>query len=241
MTEAEWLACDDPTEMAFNLRRSGKGSDRKLRLFAVACCRRIWHLVPDNPSRQAVEVAERFADGFATEEQRQAALRGAEAARMAVNAPGSFRVYLAATLAAVAYTTVAVPWDLEVIGLNASREASTAAAYCGLPDADDADDTAAYEATRVAWANEQATQAKMLRDIFGNPFRPVALSQAEQTPTAVALAQAIYDERAFDRLPILADALEDAGCTDAAILGHCRGPGPHVRGCWVVDLILGKS
>jgi hypothetical protein len=55
------------------------------------------------------------------------------------------------------------------------------------------------------------------------------------------LAQAIDDERAFDRLPILADALEDAGCTDADLLNHCRGPGLHVMGCWVVDMLLGKG
>jgi hypothetical protein len=81
----------------------------------------------------------------------------------------------------------------------------------------------------------------LARDIFGNPFWPVTLDPAWLTPTAVALARTAYDDRAFDRLPILADALEEAGCTDAAILDHCRSPGPHIRGCWVVDLILGKQ
>jgi hypothetical protein len=85
----------------------------------------------------------------------------------------------------------------------------------------------------------------LLRDIFGLlPYRPVALDRTWLTwrdGTISKLAQAIYDERAFDRLPILADALVDAGCTDEAILGHCRGPGPHIRGCWVVDLLLGKG
>ena len=86
-----------------------------------------------------------------------------------------------------------------------------------------------------------AEHSTILRDIFGNPFRPVAFDPAWRTSTAVGLAEAIYDERAFDRLPILADALQDAGCEDADILGHCRGDGPHVRGCWVVDLVLGKE
>ncbi len=87
-------------------------------------------------------------------------------------------------------------------------------------------------------------QAFWLRDIIGNPFRPVAANPAwlawndEAIPK---MAQAIYDERAFARLPLLADALEDAGCTEAEILAHSRGPGPHVRGCWVVDLLLGKK
>jgi hypothetical protein len=84
-------------------------------------------------------------------------------------------------------------------------------------------------------------QADFLRDIFGNPFRPVTLDPAWATTTVKHLAQAIYTDPAFDRLPILADALEEAGCTDADILNHCRGPGPHVRGCWVVDLLLGKE
>jgi hypothetical protein len=81
----------------------------------------------------------------------------------------------------------------------------------------------------------------LIRDIFGNPFRPVTFGPAWRTATVASLAQASYDERAFDRLPILADALEDAGCTNADILGHCRGGGEHVRGCWVVDLVLGKE
>jgi hypothetical protein len=88
---------------------------------------------------------------------------------------------------------------------------------------------------------EIAAQAKLLRDIFGNPFRPIAVIPALQTANVVSLAQAIYDERAFDRMPILGDALEDAGCTNADILMHCRQPGEHVRGCWVVDWVLGKK
>ncbi len=80
-----------------------------------------------------------------------------------------------------------------------------------------------------------------LRDIFGNPFRPVVLDPSWRTETVVALANGIYADRAFDRMPILADALEEAGCDQADILAHCRGDGPHVRGCWVVDSLLGKG
>jgi hypothetical protein len=82
--------------------------------------------------------------------------------------------------------------------------------------------------------------AGVARCVFGNPYRPAVLDPSWLTPTVVALAEGIDADRAFDRLPILADALEDAGCTDRAILDHCRGTGPHVRGCWVVDLVLGK-
>ena len=97
------------------------------------------------------------------------------------------------------------------------------------------------EAEREEWA----AQAALLRDIFGLlPFRPVTIAPAWaiwNDATVVKLAQGIYDDRAVGRLPILADALEEAGCDNADILTHCRQPGPHVRGCWVVDLLLGKS
>ena len=97
---------------------------------------------------------------------------------------------------------------------------------------------AAVESTTA----EQACQCALLRCIVGpRQFRDVVLTPAWRTATVMSVAQAIYDDRAFDRLPILADALEDAGCTDHAILDHCRQPGEHVRGCWVVDLVLGKE
>ena len=84
-------------------------------------------------------------------------------------------------------------------------------------------------------------QAGVLRDLVGNPFAPPALDPAWRTEAVVGLARGVYEDRAFDRLPVLADALEDAGCDDGDVLAHCRGPGPHARGCWVVDLILGKN
>jgi len=97
---------------------------------------------------------------------------------------------------------------------------------------------------RQAWLEaenaEFTAQCKIVRDIFASPFRPVA-NLSHVPPAVITLAQTIYDERTFDQMPELADALEQAGCTDKAILDHCRGPGPHVRGCWLIDLLLGKS
>ncbi|MCE9566031.1 MAG: hypothetical protein K8U57_28760 [Planctomycetes bacterium] len=81
----------------------------------------------------------------------------------------------------------------------------------------------------------------LLRDVFGNPFRPVAFDKSWLTSTVVAIAQGMYESRDFSAMPILADALQDAGCDNDDILNHCRGSGPHVRGCWVVDHVLGKS
>ncbi|WP_439621038.1 hypothetical protein [Gemmata sp.] len=88
---------------------------------------------------------------------------------------------------------------------------------------------------------ERSSHAELIRDIFGNPLRPVAFAPKWRTSTAVALAQGMYESRDFGAMPILADALQDAGCGSADVLDHCRGPGPHVRGCWVVDLVLGKE
>jgi hypothetical protein len=81
----------------------------------------------------------------------------------------------------------------------------------------------------------------VLREIIGNPFRTATVASSWVIGNVVGLAEAIYADRAFDRLPLLADALEDAGCSDAAILDHCRQPGEHVRGCWVIDLLLDKK
>lgn len=84
-------------------------------------------------------------------------------------------------------------------------------------------------------------QSPILRDIFVNPFRPVTFDPSWRTVTTISLPTGIHAERAFDRLPILADALEDAGCDAAELLSHCRGVGPHVRGCWGIDMVLGKG
>jgi hypothetical protein len=91
------------------------------------------------------------------------------------------------------------------------------------------------------WEQQAQAHCDLLRDIIGNPFRPVAFSPEWGTDTVLALARQIRESRDFSAMPILADALQDAGCDNADILDHCRGPGPHVRGCWVVDLVLGTE
>ena len=219
MTEAEWLDCTYPPRMLEFLH--GKVSDRKLRLFACACCRRIWHLLIDERSRKAVELAERFADGLATRQD-----------LAAVTDPES--VVFKATQPTRAYDA------------TDARRVAARIAESGVEDAfSDANyDHDEYLKGVAARDVERIIQARLLRCCFGNPFRSVPFDPswiAWNDGTIRKLAQLIYDDRAFDRLPLLADALEDAGCTDADILGHCRGGGEHVRGCWVVDLLLGKS
>jgi hypothetical protein len=225
MTEKEWLKCTEPQKMLEFLR--GKASDRKLRLFAVACCRRIWPLLPYE-NRKAVEVVERFVDGQASAKE--------------LVATGGWFGWVTQT------TTLAV----DSASFTSRAVASEAALAAGRSVKHD-DVAAAYT---TAWAAAEATarisQAEFLRDIFGPlPFRDVALGRAFPTwqdATVVRLAQAAYEERQMPegvldkgRLAVLADALEEAGCTDADILNHLRCPGPHVRCCWPVDLCLGKS
>jgi hypothetical protein len=218
MTEAEWVACTDPDPILEFLR--GKATDRKLRLFAVACCRRVCHLLSDERSRQAVEVAERYADGSATRED----LSEAEAATWLVDS------YVDA-----GYTANADPRNAAVWACATASDAVYSVAY----------ENQGGEPAKLAWAAERANQARLLRNLFGPlPFRPVAIQPpvlAWDDRLVVRLAQAIYDERRWGDMPILGDALLDAGCDNEEVLAHCRAGGEHVRGCWVVDLLLGKS
>jgi hypothetical protein len=223
MTEAEWLASDDPTPMlALGRRETG---DRKLRLFAVACCRRIWPLIRRQQWRRAVEAAEGVADRTVSEQQRRV-IQSATFQALKEHRRHS-PAYSALRAARVTYYCLEKrirPSKVMTVAVGA------ASGKC--------------EARGKLWARryhrEKAATAHLLRDVFGNPFRPVTADPAWLTSTVVSLAQTIYEERAFDRLPILADALEDAGCDSAEVLAHCRGEGPHVRGCWAIDMLLGK-
>jgi hypothetical protein len=219
MTEADWLACGDPILMLNALR--GKVSRRKLRLFAVASCRAIWHLLTDERSRTAVAVTEQYADGLADRERLIAARDDAREAKRRFTAPAQVPAWRAAGAVQDATRD------------NARSAALNCVAESGR--AMDAGDTNHWN------ADAMRSGAKLLRCIVGNPFRPEAGDPAWMTPSVVALARAIYEERSFDRLTELADALQNAGCNNAVFLAHCREPGEHARGCWVVDTILGMA
>jgi hypothetical protein len=223
MTEAEWLACTDPRPMLQYLR--GKASGRKMRLFLVACVRLVWEQLSDPAMRKTVETAERYADGLASFEELQAT-------RDEIYANAHRFVKIARTMC----VTFEVFFSLRGLSL-----------CCGFsqigPD---------VIARRDSWATGAKLtgqhQPRLLRDIFGNPFRPVTVDSAWLTPTVTSLATAAYEERDLPsghldagRLAVLADALEDAGCDNAELLSHLRGPGVHARGCWALDLILGRS
>jgi hypothetical protein len=231
MTEAEWLTATDPQPLLFFIKRRRamrkQVKQRKLRLFAVACCRRLWPLIDDERSRLAVAVAERYADGEASIEE----FRAAEKESIVVceqRAPND-----------ALFACHQLFWK-EVNGLHAST--STLSAVFKHQESQAGRTFDPLDSRRSgACLSEERAQSTLLRDIFGNPFRPVAFADSWRSEAAVSLASAVYTERAFDRLPILGDALEEAGCDHPDILNHCRGPGLHVRGCWVVDLVLGKD
>jgi hypothetical protein len=228
MTEADWLACTDPTPMLEFLR--GKASDRKLRLFAVACWRRIWPLLSDERSRRAVEVAEQFADGLLSEPELRRSHFAADKAASEAAYPSYAPYSQADPAAAYAASAATSQWPLNVVGQTAC--AASNASFCCFRSEASAD---------AARAAELREQCHLLCDIFGPLLlRPVAFDPFWLTSTVKQLAGAIYDYHAFDCLPVLADALEEASCTNPDILAHCREPGPHIRGCWVLDLILGK-
>ncbi len=227
MTEAEWMAFTDPRPMLGALR--GRAGDRKLRLFAAACCRRIWELLPDEECRSALETAERFADGLASLESLRESHR-------------------------VAYHSFVDNTDHDERGRFTGREsaAKAVAGACWTEEEgrdrglDDVVDNC-YGLGRLPTGRKDGgriefiRQCRDIRDIFGHPSRAVNVSPSWLTSEVVLVARAMYDSRAFDRLPELADALRGAGCNDAALLAHCRATGRHVRGCWAIDAIQGRA
>ncbi len=215
MTEEEWLKCDPEKMLKF---LPGKWSARKLRLISCGCCRAIWTLLVDKRSRIAVRKLEEYADNLEFERLRQDAYNTANAAYRCNLDSSPQNIDLAACTVVCAANKEVPPnlWG----NLAAALES---------PGKND------------GYQIEIRLKTHLIRDIFGNPFRPIVADPAWLTPTVQSLAAAIYQDHAFDRLPILGDALEEAGCTDADVLLHCRQPGEHVRGCWVVDLVLGKK
>jgi hypothetical protein len=235
MTETEWLTSPDPYKMLSFL--PGKVSGRKLRLFACGCCRqRVWHLLTDKRFRETIEVAERYAEGTADQTLLRAAWTAAREAAQTVR--GSPKVSARVARYAASASVLAAHRSHKCARETAGRVFSTVYYGVGL-----------YNEPKSA--EERAAHLVLVRCVFGNPFHRVTVNPVWLSwngGTISKLAQNVYDKRrlpngALDsaRLHVLADALEEAGCIDQEMLTHCRGPGPHVRGCWVVDALLGKK
>jgi len=189
--------------------------------------------VPDFPTAdrlpQAVEAVEAFADGLIGLDQ-------LNVARDAVKSPSGHRAVGGRyrRLCECVLSGNSLLWDA---AKQVANLAIVVRAVAALGPATP-ENSAEWQALDDA---ERPELCSLVRDIFGNPFRPVCFDPAWATATAVRLAASMYEERDFGAVPILGDALEDAGCGDADMLRHLRSPGPHVRGCWVLDLVLGKK
>src|SRR5262249_13712499 len=184
-------------------------------------------LIRNDRSRACVEVAERFADDQATSEE----LRAAEAEASAIWSRGAGDDAL--------FACVQVCWKSNN-GMHVSTTAISAVFEQHQRGANEPVDPLGGR-KRGACPSEEREQCRLLRCLFGNPFRPVTVAADWRTPTVISLARQMYESRDFSALPILADALQEAGCDKTDVLAHCRGEGPHVRGCWVLDLVLAKE
>jgi len=206
MTETDWLTCRYSYDMLDHIALVA--SPRKLRLFACACCRRLWHQLPDE-SRHVVVIAERHIDGQAPREDLLTAIRSAPQGRKKSGAH----------------------WNSVQLKpfAQAQRTALTFKSENPIENA--------WDAARESMTLLESDQCDIIRDIFGNPFRETPEFAA--SPEVRSLAFDIYNHSQFDLLPKLGSALEAAGCEDEPLLAHCHADLDHVRGCWVVDHVVG--
>jgi hypothetical protein len=240
LTPAEWHAGEDASRLLKHLQQHhllGRrpGARRKLRLLAVAFCRSAWGDLTDPGCRAVIETAERFADGAAPRAELERAAATARRNYQRLESPDggeSFRRQTAREMWLLARWTAEPGAGVGTIDLVALG-VPLLLVRKHLP----------LEIGR--WAGVVQINAGFLtplvRCLFGDPFRPVAFAPAWNTSAALGLARGVYDDRAWDRLPILADALEDAGCDEPAVLAHCRDAADHARGCWVIDGLLGRG
>jgi hypothetical protein len=264
MTEAQWFSSTNPHEMLAFLQesdpsgpalilswfgfRKGKFSARKRRLSACACLRRNWVLLADERSRQAIETTERFADGLTNRKIFNKAVQAARDASLQMARP---RIMVGEWLqAAQARAADAVACALSANdpadeAVTWSKETARACATQKMTSSNSASQLMPEMATaartpEAAWIAEAVAQCELLRDVIGNPFRRRPLDRSWCTSEVVAIAKGILRDGAFNRTLELTNLLEKAGCVDGDALHHCRDK-VHVRGCWLLDFIVGKS
>ncbi len=219
MDQADWLAAVNPYHMLLHVRRNAPGlrtqaGRRKFRLFACASVRRVWASLTHHELRTAVESVELFAE-MGTGAERYWETRSQIRDVAWGDYPRELWTGFYHLTDPEAWSAARTWQWISKSGLNKLRGNKS--------------------------VDEKARLADLTRDIFGNPFRPVVFDPAWRTSDVTALAQGIYDDHAFDRMPILADALQEAGCDNTDVLTHCRADTVHARGCWVVDGVLGKA
>ena len=223
MTEEEWINETSPGTLVEAVRRRTRFRNevtaRKSRLAACAILRLVIPHTTETSWMEPIEVAELYADGRA---------RFAEIVKAIES---STETILGGSTWCTSHTALQCLTQADPLD-SAYRAGTEADRFLELTPEGRTEDKASMLRTDTA---------HILHDLFGNPFRPVAFDPNWRTSTVVSIAQGVYETRDFAPMPILADALQDAGCEHADILDHCRGAGPHVRGCWVVDLVLGKA
>jgi len=236
MTEGEWFPAKNPSRMLDSLRGNLSASPtrkfsliptRKLRLYIHACCRLLPLSSFSGKLEEAVSVCDQFIDG-----------------RLSLASLNEFR----ATFHSQTPYGIRGPRD-EIRDLCGAVLAANNRLWDACKQTGNIVTTERFvggldlvnEIRNLPFRNARVALCTLLHDIFGNTFRPVTIDPAWLTSTVVLLAREMYESRDFSAMPVLADALQDADCDNADILDHCRGPGPHVRGCWVCDLVLGKE
>lgn len=229
MTEAEWRTSNNVPEMlgwlAWGMRPA-----RKWNLFSLACIEPIRPHLSDPRLTAALDVLAKHAEGECDYQELLNASQNADAAVEAILLDPSEQRWFHVQLAAAEAVMSAFRLESMVDTSAVPAGCATVLAWSASPG---------YEATVRQQANHR--HVALVHEIFGNPFRPVELDPLWLTFDVQALARGIYDAQAFDRMPILADGLQDADCDNSDILTHCRDPhAEHVRGCWVLDLLLRK-
>lgn len=237
MTESEWLQCDAWEELLSSIPRPM--SYRKLTMFSTACLRRV--AFECECISRLIVTSEKYYEpmGMASPDELETAIQ-ATRTKQAEFQPKSMEYSLLG--GAISLTTEANPSNIGFrLGLNT---VATVVAHFEMPNVPIEFGKFSGPSNlnwQDAWNRERRIQAHILHDVVGNPFRPLTLDPRWQSSTVLDLARTIYEDRVFERLPILADALMDAGCDNESLIQHCRSEGPHVRGCWAVDLLTGRA
>jgi hypothetical protein len=236
----EWRSSPDPARLVELL--GDRLTLRRARLFAVGYCRVHQNWITSAVARRLLELLERIAGGMESES------RLAEIPpQLADDQRGGAGLVRAAVIQdswtprLAHYITHLQSLQYPVRELDRGAAIAYASRQSGPAPRDVHADHPWHRVFQTAYFEFIKPKADLLRCLFANPFGPVAFDPAWLTSTVRAMARGMYEGREFSAMPILADALQDAGCESEELLGHCRGPGPHVRGCWVVDLVLGQA
>jgi hypothetical protein len=237
VTEKRWAVSTNPVSLLKHLTDSM--SNRKRRLLCVACCSCVLHLLVHKQCRKALALAERFADGKATEDDLESEHECSEDVHSLADAA----YQNVSTLDEKSNPFTRLSNQERLAALDATEAVYGTVDPClGDSDSEEVGVIGVVSCVVAANRGKLTKEVALIRDIFGNPFKPVVVERSWLTSDVVALARGIYAKKAFDRMPILADALQDAGCANEDVLSHCRDTSlTHVRGCWVVDLLLGKG